>query len=94
MQKYKTFICDCCGCCCKNISLSPIYLKFDRGDGVCKYFDDETSLCSIYSNRPIEGNVDVVYKRYFIKKMSKKLYYEMNYRACEKLKRISGENHV
>ena len=82
------FICDCCGCCCRSISLSSIYKKLDRGDGVCRYFSDETSLCKIYDNRPLECNVDAMYEAYFSKVMSKNKYYEENYKACAKLKKV------
>ena len=80
------FHCDCCGLCCKSISNSPIYQHLDRGDGICKYFDDSTSLCSIYENRPVECNVDAMYELFFKSNMTKEEYYKLNYMACEKLK--------
>lgn len=81
------FKCDCCGQCCRNISLSSLYSKFDRGDGICKFFDEQTSLCSIYENRPIQCNVEAMYEAYFFSKMTKEEYYELNYKACQELKR-------
>ena len=40
------FECDKCGACCRSLKRSELYSKLDRGDGVCKYLND--NLCSIY----------------------------------------------
>lgn len=82
------FNCDFCGQCCRNITLSPIYIGLNRGDGVCKYFDEKNNLCSIYENRPIECNIDAMYDDFFIDKMSKEQYYELNYNFCKELKKL------
>ncbi len=46
-------ICDKCGICCKNLKLSDVYINLHNGDGICRYLDLETNLCTIYENRPI-----------------------------------------
>lgn len=84
--KLNMFKCACCGCCCRNILLSSIYFKLDCGDGICKYFDEQTSLCSIYEERPIECNIDAMYVKFFKDKMTKGKYYELNYSGCKALK--------
>ena len=81
------FICDCCGLCCKNVSVSPLYSDLDRGDGICRNFDCETNLCKIYDFRPERCNVDRMYEVYFSDIMTKEEYYKINYEACNKLKR-------
>ena len=81
------FKCDCCGLCCMNLKKSDIYSDLDRGDGVCKYFDMETKLCSIYINRPDKCNVDKTYEVYFKNKISLEEYYQLNYEACSELKK-------
>ncbi len=81
------FRCDCCGLCCMNLRMSNIYSDLDRGDGICKYFDMESKLCSIYSNRPDKCNVDKTYEIYFKNKMSLEEYYQLNYKACNELKK-------
>lgn len=81
------FKCDCCGLCCMNVGTSELYSDLDRGDGVCRYFEDSTKLCSIYKNRPDRCNVDRMYELHFSKGMSKDEYYELNYQACSDLKR-------
>lgn len=94
------FKCDCCGLCCRNIRCSTLYIRLDRGDGTCKFFDDEKSLCSIYENRPVECNVDVMYDMFFADKMPKEDYFEWNYAGCRALKEhfllryIDGGKHV
>ena len=80
------FKCDCCGLCCQNIRLSNEYADLDRGDGVCKHYDEETRLCGIYALRPIKCNVDEYYDRYLSSKMSRAEFHEMNYAACRRLK--------
>lgn len=84
------FICDKCGLCCKQIGNSQIYNELNRGDGICKYFDDETKLCTIYHNRPLLCNVDKAYEIYFKEKMSRDEYYKLNYESCKKIKEKYG----
>lgn len=59
------FYCDCCGLCCMNLSKSEIYSDLDRGDGICKYFDMDSKLCTIYEERPEKCNVDKMYNNFF-----------------------------
>lgn len=87
-MEFKMFKCDRCGQCCKNISISPIYQRLNRGDGVCLYFDEKYSLCTIYKNRPIECNVDAMYDAFFSNIMTKNEYYKLNYASCKKLKNL------
>lgn len=39
------FVCDKCGCCCRNLDKSEIYSELDRGDGSCKYLEE---ICAQY----------------------------------------------
>ena len=51
-----------CGACCMNLKrLYGIYDKLDRGDGVCKNFDEESKRCLIYNTRPDICRVEWVY---------------------------------
>ena len=59
------FHCDCCGLCCMNLDKSDLYSDLNRGDGICKYFDEQTHLCSIYDSRPEKCNRDKSYERLF-----------------------------
>lgn len=84
--RVKVFKCDKCGLCCKQLNRSSIYSELDRGDGVCKFFDEKVNLCTIYQNRPLLCNIDKSYEIYFKNSMSKDEYYQLNYDACKKLK--------
>ena len=60
------FPCTNCGLCCKNIKDVKELKNFDRGDGICKYLDLETNLCTIYDTRPDICNIDKMFeKKYF-----------------------------
>ena len=80
------FKCDCCGNCCRNLSLSSIYSDLNRGDGVCKFLDETTSLCSIYADRPTICNVDLMYNLCFSSRMTLEEFYMLNNIICQKLK--------
>ena len=86
------FNCDKCGLCCQQVSTSEIYAGLDRGDGICRYYDDSTKLCSIYDSRPIICNVDKAYQEFFQDKMSMEEYYALNYKSCQTLKKKTGRN--
>lgn len=85
------FLCDKCGFCCEHIDKSEIDEGLNRGDGVCKYFDEMTRLCKIYHNRPIYCNVDKFYETFLAGKYSRDEYYAVNYESCKKLKERYGK---
>lgn len=78
-------MCDKCGACCKNLKNNDLYADLDRGDGICKYLN-ENNLCAIYETRPDKCNVDKMYELYFKEAFSKDEYNNVNYKACKKLK--------
>ena len=41
------FTCDKCGLCCMHIDESSLDEGMNRGDGVCKFFNDNTYLFKI-----------------------------------------------
>ena len=81
------FECNRCGLCCMNLARSILYSDLDRGDGVCRYYESSSKKCTIYEQRPLKCNVDKIYEIYAIDKMTREQYYQMNYVACEKLKK-------
>ena len=87
MQMYN---CDKCGLCCQSLSGHAIYQDLDRGDGVCKYYDVGTKLCSIYNERPLICNVDLYFETVLKGKISLGEYYKANYAACASLKIRGG----
>lgn len=81
------FICDKCGLCCRNLNRSEIYKNLHNGDGVCKYLVD--NKCSIYGKRPLLCRVEECYYKFFKDRMTLEEYYELNYKACDELKKIN-----
>ena len=62
-----SFPCSMCGLCCQNIGHIESFKEYDRGDGICKYFDFDNNGCKIYENRPDICNIDRMYSKYFYK---------------------------
>ncbi len=58
----------------------------DDGTGVCRFLDRQTNFCTIYASRPLFCNVDATYGVLFREKMTREEFYDLNYRACKKLK--------
>lgn len=84
------FICEKCGQCCCNINKNSLYKELDNGEGVCIHYNKVTRLCNIYEQRPILCRIDDAYELYFKTSLSKEKYYELNYEACRKLRKLNG----
>jgi len=81
------FKCDMCGICCQSVSLSKTYKHLDRGDGTCRFYEEDTHRCSIYSSRPLICNIEAYYEAELKGKLDKTEYFEMNYEVCRRLKK-------
>lgn len=90
-EEKKEFVCTRCGCCCKNIKNYEPAEFLDRGDGVCKYYDEANKACTIYDFRPEICRVDKMYKLYK-DKMTWNEYVDLNYESCEELRKIEKIN--
>lgn len=74
---------DCSKCnapCCRNV-----VEDLSRGDGVCRYLDEETNRCSIYARRPLICNTDKMFEAFYSQFMSRDEFDQMNRRACRGL---------
>lgn len=80
------FDCDRCGLCCQNLRMLDLYSSLDRGDGTCRYYVEETRLCSIYERRPLLCNIDAYYNEHLKDKMSRQKWHDLNNEACQKFK--------
>lgn len=87
------FPCDCCGACCKNIKLAAETAYLDRGDGICRHFNDESNLCSIYNNRPDICRVDFQYLTKYSTLISWEDFINLNQQACNHLKNIDTQKN-
>ena len=82
---FEPFPCIACGQCCRNVHLSPLTEYLSRGDGVCKYLDNFTNLCTIYEERPLVCNVDKFFKLFLKDKISWLDYVRQNSDFCRVL---------
>jgi Fe-S-cluster containining protein len=81
----EAFPCNSCGACCKSIRLSTLTDWLDRGDGVCRYFDDQQNTCTIYENRPEICNVRVMYEKHYQSQFNWSEFVLVNQKACDAL---------
>lgn len=61
LKSLKSFPCNQCGLCCRNVGMSEVTAYLDAGNGVCRHFDDTTHLCTIYHVRPLICRVEDYY---------------------------------
>ena len=85
--------CNGCGECCSNLTSNPLYATLDRGDGVCRFLNVQTKLCSIYDQRPDICNSLKMYEQYF-HHLSKQAFINLNRQICEHARQVAteGEN--
>ncbi|TXH75941.1 MAG: YkgJ family cysteine cluster protein [Thiothrix sp.] len=84
----KTFPCDRCGACCRNVHLAKETQALDRGDGACQYYDATSKQCSIYAERPSICRVDEQYVTNYQVLMTWDEFVEVNLQACKQLKKL------
>ena len=82
--KRNPFPCNSCGQCCKRIANSEHLSQFDRGDGICKFLNISSNLCTIYDERPIFCRIEDYYEKYLKQKMSWEQFTQMNVDICVK----------
>jgi len=76
------FRCLKCGACCSQLHLfHGMFDDLDRGDGVCRHFNKEKKLCSIYDERPLKCRVEEGYQL-FRKQISYEEYILRNKEMC------------
>lgn len=85
------FQCDKCGQCCKHLLFfGEMYKLLDRGDGVCRYLDYDSNLCSVYEYRPLICRIDEGY-RYYSSSLTYREYIEITKNACKILKTFNNK---
>lgn len=80
------FPCEQCGCCCRRVGEVFFMRHLANSDGVCKYLDEATNLCTIYDRRPIVCRVDEFYEKNLSDKMSREEFYRLNKEQCKKFR--------
>ncbi|RRD91529.1 YkgJ family cysteine cluster protein [Conchiformibius steedae] len=79
------FPCNACGKCCRLVNQSEQTAFLDRGDGVCRHFDESAKLCSIYATRPLVCRVEDYYVVHLSEMMTWQDFVQMNVSICDKL---------
>lgn len=85
-DKKEPFPCDTCGLCCQKVGQSEQTQWLNRGDGVCRYYDEKTRLCTIYETRPLVCRVEDFYQTYLQDKISWRKFVRINIEVCQKFK--------
>jgi len=63
--------------------------EFDRGDGVCRYFDHDLG-CKIYESRPVCCKIDEGYRAFAQHLMGPKEYMQRNADICNSMQAEAG----
>ncbi len=82
------FPCNRCGACCKSIRLAPETAGFDRGDGVCRHYDEQGGRCGIYATRPAVCNIERLYEERFAAHHAWPVFVALNLEACAGLQAL------
>ena len=83
METYRTYSCNKCGACCRNVDKVNGMQMYDRGDGTCIHLQ-ENNRCEIYPTRPSICNGKYVYEHYF-SHISVDEFHNIVHSICKKL---------
>ena len=86
------FDCSKCGLCCRNVYRIPKLSYLADDDGVCRYLDTRTNLCTIYEERPVLCNIDMYYDIFLRDVMTREEFYKQNKVWCDDL--IQGNKGI
>ena len=84
------FPCERCGQCCRHVGQTIFAMHLARPDGVCKYLNEATNLCTIYDSRPLICRVDEFYEKNLSHEMSREEFYRVNKNICKKFQEESS----
>lgn len=84
-MSHTQFPCNACGKCCRHINLSSETAFLDRGDGICRHFDEKSNQCTIYTQRPLVCRVEDYYHTYLSKRYSWNEFIRINVDICRQL---------
>ena len=96
IKRDRNFDCSKCGLCCRSLGRNPIFreLGLDPGNGVCRFLDQATNLCTIDEDRPLICRVDDMYasNQELREEMSKSEWHKLNKKICEDLQKDSSKH--
>ncbi|WP_412674141.1 YkgJ family cysteine cluster protein [Aeromonas enteropelogenes] len=79
------FPCTACGQCCRRVSESPQTVFLDAGNGVCRYFNEQSHNCTIYADRPLVCRVEDYYRVKLAEVISWDEFVKVNVEICQRL---------
>ena len=79
------FPCNGCGKCCELVDRSPETAWLDRGDGVCRHFDETSRGCAIYASRPLVCRVQDYYVQHLAERLPWPEFVRINQEICASL---------
>lgn len=85
------FNCEQCGACCRNVGKTELGKQLALPNGICKYLNQKTNLCTIYKDRPIFCNIDEYYKKYLYKIISLDMFYKLNKQQCKQIQNLNKD---
>lgn len=85
------FPCNACGQCCRHVYQSKHTAYLDRGDGICRHFNESTKLCQIYAERPLVCRVADYYLTHLTDKMTWHHFVQLNKIICQQWQQESSE---
>lgn len=81
----QTFPCNACGKCCRRVRQSTETAWLDRGDGVCRNFDESGKQCLIYADRPLVCRVEEYYVQHLSTQFTWEEFVKINLDICAAL---------
>lgn len=84
------FPCTGCGLCCQKVNMAEQTKSLDRGDGICRHYQQDSHQCSIYDTRPDICRVDVQFKNNYSSIMPWEEFVNINIDACRFLQKQDG----
>lgn len=79
------FPCSACGQCCRRVNQSEETAFLDRSDGICRHFDEEAHLCTIYEERPLVCRVEDYYRARLAEVIPWQEFVRINVAICHHL---------
>jgi Fe-S-cluster containining protein len=82
------FPCNQCGACCRHVDRAIETQFLNRGDGICRHYQVETKLCTIYATRPLICQVERQYELNYQQLYSWQDFISLNREACLILEKL------
>ncbi|PVY92404.1 hypothetical protein C8C95_3274 [Acidovorax sp. 99] len=81
----RPFPCNGCGKCCRQVDRSPETSWLDRGDSICRHFDEANNMCLIYTDRPLVCRVEEYYSQNLSHLFEWDDFVKINSEVCQSL---------